>query len=392
MKIALRTGAGRGAYELAGTQGGYSASDLFDKEMFYELTPSLVVPGYAVPGSRQGKPRINLVSDDRKPYAVHLWRLLAALLLLPNPRREFKKTGGDVLVAAGAYSVTAIKIDVVAVEPFRTVVRPTEILLENFEGKRESLNFISRMSRIMKLWTAAGDHDSKLAHLLKQHETTLQTNNLDHKDIEKAAKEIFVHLNTFHDPLKTIESELGVSQNIEAEEFIPIAEVTEFGFDDAVSPELAQREAVRKWRKVATRDAAALQFSVNVKKCYRDTCLFTGQRLPKLEAIGSAGVDAAHILPWASHGINTVINGICLSKQSHWAFDSGVIKFSFDRSVNQYVTSIPDLVSIQAKQLGFSLGAYELMVGPIPRDRLPESTDLWPNPKYIDAYNDIMFA
>lgn len=392
MRIALRTGGGRGAYELAGTQGVYSASDLFDKEMFYELTPSLIVPGYAVPGSRQGKPRINLVNDDRNPYAVHLWLLLTALLLLPKPRGEFKKTRGDVLVAAGAYSMTAIKIDVVAVEPFRTVVRPTEILLENFEGKRESLNFISRMSRIMKLWTAAMSHDSKLAYLLRQHKTTLQTDNLDHHDIEKATKEIFAHLATVHDPLKTIESELGVRQNIETEEFTPVTGVTKFGFDDAVSPELARREAVRKWRKVAARDAAALKFRLDVKESYRDTCLFTGQRLPKLEVIGSTGVDAAHILPWASYGINTVSNGICLSKQSHWAFDSGVVKFSFDSSVNQYVISIPDIVSIQAKQLSFNLDAYQAMVGPIPRDRLPESTDLWPNPNYIDAYNDIMFA
>jgi hypothetical protein len=63
MRITLRTGGGRGVYELAGNQGSYSASALFDREMFYELTPSLVVPGYAVPALRSGKPRIKLDED-----------------------------------------------------------------------------------------------------------------------------------------------------------------------------------------------------------------------------------------------------------------------------------------------------------------------------------------
>jgi hypothetical protein len=391
MRIALRTGAGRGVYELAGIQGEHSASDLFDKEMFYELTPSLVVPGYAVPSSRHGKPRINL-DDDHRQFATHLYRLLAALLLLPQPRRELRKTEGDILVAYGAYSMTAIKIDVVAIEAFRTIVRPTDILLENFAGIRESLNFINRMSRIMRLWRTADTHDSRIARLLRQHKTALQTPKISHKDVERAAKDIFVYLNTTYDPLQKIESMLGINQSLDTEEFIPAIGASEFGINDSVSPEVARNQAVKKWRKVAARDAEAQKFSDDVKTYYRDTCLFTGQKLPKLKAIGSAGVDAAHILPWASHGINSVSNGICLSKQSHWAFDSGVIKFSFDESANQYVISIPKAVDIEARQMGFSLDVYQAMIGPIPRDRFPDDTYLWPNPKYIDAYNSIMFT
>lgn len=81
MRIALRTGGGRGVYELAGSQGTYRASDLFNREMFYELTPDLVVPGRAVPDVRQGKPRIKLnnqamvgpIPRERLPLKSDYW-------------------------------------------------------------------------------------------------------------------------------------------------------------------------------------------------------------------------------------------------------------------------------------------------------------------------------
>lgn len=390
MRIALRTGAGRGAYELAGSQGDYSASDLFDKEMFYELTPSLVVSGYAVPGLRQGKPRINL-DDEHRRYATHLYRLLAALLLLPKPIREFKKTSGDVLVCKGGYSMTVIKIDVVVIESFRTVVRPTELLLENAQGLRKRINFINRMSRIMSIWNAIENEDSELANLLRHLKNALFEQDVNHLEIEKAARGVFNLVNTVYDPLQEIELRLGINQILEIEEFTPIVETTIFGVDDSITPEIARIETVRTWRKVAARGAAAQRFSTKVKKYYQDTCLFTGQKLPKLKVISSAGVDAAHILPWASHGINSVTNGICLSKQCHWAFDAGVIKLSFDGFVNQYVLSIPDAVLSEAREHGFNLEPYQAIAGAIPRERLPSNTDLWPNLEYINALNAIMY-
>jgi hypothetical protein len=68
MRIALRTGGGRGVYELAGSQGTCRASDLFQKELYYELTPDLVIPGRARADRRQGKPRIKL-DEQKKNYA-----------------------------------------------------------------------------------------------------------------------------------------------------------------------------------------------------------------------------------------------------------------------------------------------------------------------------------
>ena len=394
MRIALRTGGGRGVYELAGRQGTYRASELFDKEMFYELTPNLIVPGRAVPGIRQEKPRIKLVDQS---ITTHLYRLLAGLLLLPKPKREFKTTSGEVLIAFEAYSMTVIKIDVGIVEAHKSIVRPTEILLENYQGHRESLSFIDRMARIMDVWRAADEHESELSCLLRDHKKKIYAENIDHKEVEKAAKGIFKFLDTKYDPLQYIENLLNIEQADALEELSPIASTMnltptqEFGIQDTISPEMARIESIRRWRKVAVRGSAAIRFRANIKEIYRDTCLFTGQRLPKLESISSAGIDAAHILPWADFKVNTVDNGICLSKQCHWAFDSGVLKLSFDNSVNQYIVSIPSAVLLEAKEHQFSLEAFQSIEGPIPIERLPKDTDYWPKPEYLDAYNTIMY-
>jgi hypothetical protein len=389
MRIALRTGGGRGVYELAGSQGSYRASELFDKEMFYELTPSLIIPGRAVPSVRQGKPRIKLNNQNN---TTHLYRLLSALLLLPKPKREFKATSGDILIAFESYSMTAIKVDIVAIEDERSIVRPTELLLENFQGLRERIDFVSRMSRVMEVWRAANEQDSEMAFLLRNHEAALFTEEVNHKNIEKAAEAIFAYLHTIYDPLQAIESLMEIETSDNLEELPSVYPTNEFGEQDSISPIAARIENVRRWRKVAVRGRAGSKFRDHVKEIYKDTCLFTGQRLPKLESIASSGVDAAHILPWASFGVNTPDNGICLSKQFHWAFDSGLISFSFDYSENQYVIGIPDLVILEANQCNFSLDNYQAIVGAIPRERLPDSPDYWPNPRYLDILNSIMFT
>ena len=52
-----------------------------------------------------------------------------------------------------------------------------------------------------------------------------------------------------------------------------------------------------------------------------------GLHLPRTSVNASAGVDAAHILPWADYDLDHVCNGICLCKHHHWAFDEGLLVF-----------------------------------------------------------------
>ena len=120
--------------------------------------------------------------------------------------------------------------------------------------------------------------------------------------------------------------------------------------------------------------------------------MFSGQRLPKTEVTDSAGVDAAHILPWSTHNLNSVRNGICLNKLCHWAFDAGIVKLTFDVSCSQYILEIPMPVRRAASKVDFDLAYFESLSGPIPRTHLPGNKSLWPSAKYLDQLNQFMFA
>lgn len=159
MRIALRTGAGRGVYELAGHQGSLAASNLFDHQIFYELTPSIIIPARAVASRRSGKPRI-ILDDTTRPKTTHFYRLLAAVLLLPKPKREFSATHGAELIKYESYAMTTIKVDVAYLDAEKVVLRPTDILLENADQLQARIEFAQRMSRIACVWDSA---DNKIA-------------------------------------------------------------------------------------------------------------------------------------------------------------------------------------------------------------------------------------
>jgi hypothetical protein len=394
MRIALRTSGGRGEYELAGRQGNVLASDLFDKELFYELTPSIVIPGRATATRVQGKPRIRL--SDRQT-TTHFYRLLAGVLLLPKPKREFKETHGVELIRREAYSMTAIKVDVGKVQQSRVVLRPTDVLLENADRVQDKLRFARRMSRITRLWEAAATKDSSLAELIKKHMAAVVDATANHKAVEEATDAIARNLNTTDDVLPLAERELGIADlpaqgDTAWEQVSAEALEQEFAEDDATSPEEARMERVKQWRQVAVRGSAGIRFRTSVTERYDFRCLFTGQRLPKTEATDSPGVDAAHILPWSTHNLNSNTNWLCLSKLCHWAFDAGVVKLRFDTTANEYLIEIPQHVRSAASKANFDLHYFESIAGSIPRSRLPSNSSFWPSPTCLDELNSFTYA
>jgi predicted restriction endonuclease len=115
--------------------------------------------------------------------------------------------------------------------------------------------------------------------------------------------------------------------------------------------------------------------------------LFSGLKLPRTKATATSGVDAAHILPWSRFDLDGTKNGLCLSKQNHWAFDAGLFRLSFDKTNNVYVLLIPELVRDATEQVDFDIEPFHALVGPIPRKNLPSNEELWPSPKYLDETN-----
>lgn len=393
MRIALRTGGGRGVFELAGRQAEISASDLFDHEISYELTPDLVIPGRSIASLRQGKPRITLDEGDRSK-TTHLYRLLSALLLLPKPKRELRTTHGEELIQADAYSMTAIKVDIATLSLNAVTLRPTDLLLENADGLSAVIEFTGRMARILQIWQAARTHHSALAELVRTWETAVKDPDADYKLIERFAQNIFKELRTTGDALSLAEQTLGISNILgpvaNRRVGTPSTADPTFGLDDELSPSQALIQRIKVWRQVAERGASGRNFSREVTAAYQSRCLFSGHRLPRLELTQSSGVDAAHILPWSTHDLNSVRNGVCLNKQCHWAFDEGILRLEFDGAANTYHVSLPDAVRSAASTGSFDLEYFESIAGPIPRSRLPENQALWPSPNYLTELNRYM--
>jgi hypothetical protein len=157
--------------------------------------------------------------------------------------------------------------------------------------------------------------------------------------------------------------------------------------DNNASPQNSLRERIRKWRKQADRGPGARKFSIAVREAYDYRCLFSGERFPKLELTDSAGVDGAHILPWSTHGLNSVKNGICLCKQCHWGFDNGLLKLNFDIQSNSYVLSIPKNIEVVANKENFDLEHFQRNSGELDKSRLPADHKLWPSPEYLQEFN-----
>src|SRR5262249_2533636 len=140
------------------------------------------------------------------------------------------------------------------------------------------------------------------------------------------------------------------------------------------------------------RGQAGKRFSRAVKRAYDFRCIFSGDRLPKTSATLSAGVEAAHILPWARHQLNVVTNGLCLSKICHWAFDSGVLRLDYAERNNQYIISVPQSLRTIALQERLDLQYFLNLTGPIPRERLPQNPQHWPSPQLLKQLNERMFT
>jgi HNH endonuclease len=391
MRIALRTGGGRGVYELAGHQGDLTASSLFGHEISYELTPDLIIPGRCMAALRQGKPRIAL-DEGTKSRTTHLYRLLSAVLLLPKPKREFKTTHGDELLRFESYSMTAIKVDVAGIDGKNVVLRPTDLLLENADDRQSEVEFTGRMARMIRLWDVAANLDTPLADLVRRLADSVKESDPDYKKIEHCAKEIFAALQTDGDALPLAEKQLGTSELEQAPVALSkqFAHKPEFGLKDDISPHEALIQRVKVWRQQVQRGSAGRKFSKDVSDAYQYRCLFSGQRLPRLEITDSPGVDSAHILPWSTHDLNSVRNGICLNKQCHWAFDQGILRLDFDASSNTYLVSVPARVKQAASRVSFDIAHFESMAGPIPKGRLPKASSIWPSLMYIDELNRYM--
>ncbi len=390
MRIALRTSGGRGEYEVAGSHEAIRVHDVFDREIVLELLPGFRFPTNNFVRHTQGKPRIRLLD----PYSdSHVYLILAAILLLPKPKREIGATpGGKLQIYKDNFSVMSIPFDVVELSNTEIVVSPTQMVLSNSTFDSVRLDVIERLRIVMACWDAASKQSSALDSTVVQHRNAF--NSHDVKAVIGAAESIRLANIEPDDPLRHITKDLNLP-NLDELMWLGVhatetEEAMALGEENLEELQEAARNRIKVWRQVALRGAAGAKFSTEVRQVYNHTCLFTGMRLPKTSATGSSGVDAAHILPWADYNLNAVSNGLCLSKLCHWAFDAGILQLSYDIPTSSYGITL-SAAALAAESAGLlKLGGLKDIQGVVSSSLLPKDSSNWPNPAFLKVYNEAL--
>jgi hypothetical protein len=386
MRIALRTSGGRGEYELAGHQGDLSVDDLLGRDMLFEYTPRVVIDGHSSAQRVQGKPRIRL--ENAREFS-HAYAIAAAVLLLPQPKRELSRTSsGSDFIYDNQYSITDIDVDVANLQDDFVSLRPTALWMRNTGDLVRSVDVAHRFSQVQALWDSAQEKDSKLAALVRLHERAVVDGI--HGDIKAVARAIRKELDTGGDVLNAISAHFEIAAQEPAISTTTNAVPDDPALDD-IDPNDAARRAVARWRQSVVRNAAGRAFSQKVRAAYSYRCALSGDVLPKLPHTASPGVDGAHILPWARYELNSLRNGICLNKLCHWAFDAGIIRIDSGAD-NNYFVSIPDRVRDEGLPMGMSLDYFISLEGKISGDRFPASEGERPSALYLDQLNAEMFG
>ncbi|MDD5704957.1 MAG: HNH endonuclease [Kiritimatiellae bacterium] len=389
MNITLRPSGGRGEYELAGRQGDLHVHDLFGLPLFIEILPGMEINAYSTCVLKDGKPRIRLTRQARN---AHPSALIAAAMMLPKPRRERHETRGTNVLSWEQFVVQTVRIDAVK-RGGGVLICPVTIRIENADDVRLDISFAERMARVLRVWTAASPDRDEIASAVRAHATAFSSPTATQDQLIGAFAALHSTLkkpDTDMLPLLEAHYKLG-RMNAPSTGDIS-AEVTDETFAEEVhvNPTEARIERVRQWRLAAVRGASANTFRSTVRDAYDSRCLFTGQRLPRTEATTTAGVDVAHILPWSRFDLDAATNGLCLSKQCHWAFDEGVFRLSFDDKVNAYVVAIPNPVHHAAHKAKFDMAAFDAITGPIPENRLPKNSALWPSKVFLTELNQFL--
>lgn len=384
MHIGFRTSGGRGEYEVVGTHSGYTASSL-EGWSFHMRWPDGVVrdTGLTLEPADSGKPRLR--SQLKPPFQVG--RLVASMLLLPDPTRAFKATPPSLPIElAKHYTVTRVgfspESEFSGVADLVTFA-PSFIDVAN-QGYEASIGVGARWQRVKAVYQQADALPSSLTSLLASHREYIASGNVVEialtTVVAKICKALFSASSHGYadgaDPLPTLEGLLGISPPVGPSLPPPDA----LGEDE---PEVSARSA-HQYRLAKSRGALGRKFSEEVRAAYNQRCGFCGVKFGGIPGIQS-GIDAAHILAWSKHDLDTVANGIALCKLHHWAFDAGVL-MPMKEGTDYYLrfTSLADLID------PLSLDRVGADGERIPDEWLPANPTQRPSQHYLDLlYADL---
>lgn len=386
MKIHKRSSNGRGEYELAGAVDGYSTTMLLEKQLVIDAGAELgEIPTNIALKKQGGKPRLRRLSNT----GIHIQRQLEALLLMPKSiREESQLLGGQPVIIAERYILSSVEIKSVLVLDDQAIIKLGGIDCVN-DSVTQEIDFSKRISQIMHLYQKVESLPPRVAQALRAHRANIQAGGVVSsvterlvldviRATEEAAKDSDAVLIPGEDPVPLLLDMLRSQPMVEAP---PLDEI------DPADIEIRRRVADR-WRLQKDRGPASTQFRRDVRRAYDSSCLFCGLKLPTSESVRIAGVDAAHIIPWSQYEADVVVNGLCLCKLHHWAFDQYLLALRFDGAGYEIV--ITELAKIAFANSPVVMQSFEAVAGPIPLTRLPADKSEWPSPKLLgQLYEDV---
>jgi putative restriction endonuclease len=313
--------------------------------------------------------------------------MVAAMLLLPTPRRELRGTPSGLPVAKrNQYLVTRIGFDPDTQfdsSSKHVTFAPNYVEISNMANS-DLIGVDNRWRRITAVYAVATRLPDSVRSLVAEHQATLAqgspipwTLNSHVDRLLDALLGLGVAYEADTDPLPALERLLGIVPTT-VPALPPPDEIGEDEIDVRV-------EAANEYRLARARGASARSFAAAVKAAYGNRCAFCGLVLGGIEGIIS-GIDAAHILAWSSYDLDVLRNGIALCKLHHWAFDAGLMLPVVDKDGNYSIafTELADRLDPDAR---VRLGTDEMT---IPDERLPTNKTDRPSPKYLRRlYDDL---
>ncbi len=376
LHIGFRTSDGRGEFEVVGSQSGYTASSL-EGWSFKLAWPDGVVRDaqLAMESGDSKKPRLRSQATSR----FQIGRMVAAMLLLPDPGRDRKKIGeGAPLILAKRYWVSRVGFgpdtEFTGFNDLVTIM-PSYVELRN-KTEHDAVGVEHRWSRINSVYAQSASLPVDVRKQVEKHREYMKTQSVVTAELVKIVRSIGVAVAPYFpgwskdlDSLPQLEALCGTRPPVGPS----LPPPDELGENE---PDASIRSAFQ-YRQAKMRGSAARDFARRVRIAYGHRCVVCGARFGGLPDIAS-GIDAAHILAWSKYELDVVANGLALCKLHHWALDAALFVPAFVKG--QY------LIRLTARAKALDSVSRDLIVQDgfvIPDDQLPANPSDRPSPKYL---------
>ena len=319
MYIALRTGGGRGVYEIAGaTATGLTSADLLGRQLVFELSPDLLLPSGVILDAQGGKHRLRIATSE-----IQIQRQLAAALMLPSPRRVNNAATSPQLLSNKAYVVDRISLSFTNhIHPDTAIVVPGRIDLRSPTDELP-IEVQQRLTVLRSVWEHCPRLPEPLQTLVRHHEGMVTAGLPIGRDCEQVVASIQQEANRLWpnlaqaagDPLPAMATYLDI-EIVTVEPSIDNAlDGTFYLLGVGGVPQRVQRAVIPRPGQRSFRQGLLAAYS---PKC--QVTQFTGE--PALEA--------AHIYPYSEGGeyTNDLRNGLLLRADIHVLFDLGLLKIT----------------------------------------------------------------